>query len=133
MPRVASSAVSLRIMGDTLIPDEVTRLLGVAPGHSHVLGETYHFKTGSSKRKQGMWSRGARDRKPEDLEAQINEIFEGLPDDASVWRRLSTEYDVELFVGLFMDESGEGLDLEPATLKFLGERGIKLELCLYAP
>jgi hypothetical protein len=120
-------------MGGTLKPDEITRLLGATPSHSHVQGEVYHFQTGSAKRKQGMWSRSARDRKPADLEAQINEIFEGLPEDPSVWRQLSTEYEVELFVGLFMDESVEGLDLEPATLKFLGERGIRLGLCLYAP
>jgi Domain of unknown function (DUF4279) len=133
MPRVASSAASLRITGTTLQPDEITRLLGVAPSQSHVLGETYRFQTGTSERKQGMWSRDARDRKPEDLEAQINELFEGLLKDPGVWRQLSTKYDVELFVGVFMDESGEGLDLEPATLKFLGERGIRLGLCLYGP
>ena len=41
--------------------------------------------------------------------------------------------ELDLFCGFFMKQSDEGLEVSAAALKALGERGIKLGICLYAP
>ena len=51
----------------------------------------------------------------------------------NVWKALSKEYAVDLFCGLFMSETDEGVEISEKNLKSLGERGIKLGLCIYAP
>lgn len=75
----------------------------------------------------------AEDATPGNIDAQVNEILGKLPNDMKVWRIISSKYDLDLFCGFMMKETDEGLEISAKTLHELGTRGIKLELCLYAP
>ncbi len=46
---------------------------------------------------------------------------------------LASRFDIDLFCGWFMAGGNEGVELSPATLLALGERGIRLGIDLYAP
>jgi hypothetical protein len=49
-----------------------------------------------------------------------------------VWKALAARFRIDIFCGLFMEESNnEGLDLSPETLILLGERRFVLALDVY--
>jgi len=78
----------------------------------------------------GSWRFSAARREPEDLEAQIFEILDQLTGDLAVWQSLARSRP-DLFCGLFMGSSNDGVSLSPRVLLALGERGIELGLDIY--
>lgn len=135
MPRLHRSVATLRVVGDTLIPREVTALLGAQPSHAQAKGDRLVGpKTGVVRiAKSGMWRLHASERRPEDLDGQVQELLGQLTTDLSIWADLARRFDLDLFCGLFMEAENEGGLLSPRTLVALGERGIKLDLDIYAP
>lgn len=130
------SAVALRIMGDELIPDEITVLLGTPPTSAHVKGETGKHIVGSEVgdarvAKTGMWMLDASDREPENMNGQIQELLHRMTSDLSVWRSIAKRFRVDLFCGLWLAGSDNGMTLSSQSLAALGERSIELGLCIY--
>jgi hypothetical protein len=78
-----------------------------------------------------MWRLEETDQEPENIDAQITELLNQLSRDISVWNSISAEFEIDLFCGLFMEESNEGMEISPISLKSLGERGIVLSLDIY--
>jgi len=134
MAQVQKSAAALHIAGDELIPEEITRLLGVAPTEAHFKGEKIvGRKTGRVRiAKTGMWKFKAPDHEPEDLNGQIHEIFSRMSNDLTVWRNITEKYHVDLFCGLFLKGGNEGLEISPQCLEALGSRGIMMGLDIYS-
>lgn len=130
MGAVGKSAATLRIYGDDLDPDEVTRVLGREPTLAHRKGD---FRRSKTVWHTGGWSLEARDREPEDLNAQIFELFDLLTSHPEVWLSLKQRFKMDLFVGLFMAESNDGVVISSEALSALGNRGIELQLDIYDP
>lgn len=126
------SIATLRFFGDDLVPDEITALLGASPTVSYLKGqELVGSKTGTVRiAKTGSWRLSATRREPEDLEVQIMEILNQLTQDLSTWELLS-RFQPDLFCGLFMGSSNDGLPLSAKVLLSLGQRGIALGLDIY--
>ncbi|WP_439449279.1 DUF4279 domain-containing protein [Stenotrophomonas sp. ATs4] len=126
------SLVTLRFFGDDLLPEEVSALLGVTPTASHHKGQEFKGSHSGAVRiaRFGSWRLSAARREPEDLEAQIFEILDQLTDDLAVWQSLA-RFRPDLFCGLFMGSSNDGVSLSPRVLLALGERGIELGLDIY--
>jgi hypothetical protein len=80
-----------------------------------------------------MWLLEASDRQPEDLDGQIAEMLGRLTPSLEIWRNMATQYDLDLFCGLFMRETNEGLTIAPTSLAALAARGIELGLDIYSP
>ena len=134
MAAIAESVATLRIFGDDLIPQDVSAALGAEPSAAHRQGEVQRTRGGREVvRKTGMWRLHATPQTPEDLDAQVAELLSRLTPDLAVWAGLSARFEVDLFCGLFMEESNEGFSLSAATLLALGERGIEIGLDVYAP
>jgi len=135
LAQLHKSAATLRIAGDDLVPQEISNLLGGTPTLARTKGETIIGpKTGKTRiARTGQWHLDANDREPEDLNGQISEILGQITGDLEVWRLLSQKYEIDLFCGWFMKEGGEGLEVSAESLAALGDRGIKLGVCLYAP
>lgn len=135
MSAIRESVVTLRIYGDDLVPEEITKLLGVAPTHSAFKGqETIGRKTGKVRTaKAGMWRLCASDREPENIDDQIQEIFNQIPADVAVWKSITKKYRANLFCGLFMSQTNDGLSISPQSMALLAERGIELWFDIYAP
>lgn len=134
MTSVGETRLTLRIVGNDLIPGEITKLLGGSPGFAHRRGEKISGKQGQSRTtKFGAWMRTARVNRSGDLDQQVHEVFSGLTKDADIWRDLAKTYEVIVYCSLFLDETNEGTELSPETMLMLGSRGIRIGLDIYAP
>ncbi len=135
MPAIERSVATLRVMGDDLVPEEITRLLGCAPTKAQLKGEVFRNAKSGKERiaRFGMWRLNATDREPSDPDAQVAEILGKLSQDLEVWRSLTSSFRTDLFFGLFMKEWNEGLSLSPMTLMALGSRGIEADFDIYGP
>ena len=135
MALLAETSISLRYFGDDLIPDALTSVLGRPPTNARTKGEVIPNKTKGSVRvaEFGSWLYSVARRKPGDLDGQIQELFGSLTTDLSVWRVLAAKYKPDLFVGLFMKESYEGIEISALCLDMLSARGVSLSLDIYGP
>ncbi len=135
MARIQKSIVTLRIVGDTLVPDEISSQLGCAPTCSHYKGEQLNSRTKGIARvaRKGSWHLESRDREPEDIDTQVGELLAQLSNDLAVWRQLEEQFKIDLFCGLFMDSWNEGFAISPKSMIALGVRGITVSLDIYAP
>jgi hypothetical protein len=135
MAHLSRSRATLRLFGDDLVLAELTRVLGHPSSKEQVKGEVIVGKSSGHKRiaKTGMWRLEAADAEPENLDTQIAEIFGKLTSDLDVWKTLLSRYSIDLFCGLFMEESNEGFSLSAESMKILGLRGIEIGFDLYGP
>lgn len=133
MAHLHKSNASLRISGDALVPEDISKALGGPPTLSYIKGEAHSPAHNTVTRKTGLWLREAAQRQPEDMDGQIAEILGKLSQDLTVWRHLSATYEIDLFCGLFMAETDEGVEISTDSLNMLGQRGIKFGFCVYAP
>jgi Domain of unknown function (DUF4279) len=135
MSAVERSVVTLRICGDDLDPHDITEKLGVPPTRAETKGqEIIGRKTGTARvAKSGVWRLCASDRQPEDIDGQIREIFSQASADIAVWQSITKKYHADLFCGLFMSETNDGLSISPHSMAILAERGVELWFDIYAP
>ena len=135
MAAIDRSVATLRLFGDDLDPEEITRILGKPPTRSERKGEVIRREGTGIERtaRTGSWRLEVADRRPEDVDGQVAELLSALTTDVGVWQALASKYKVDLFVGLFMKDSNEGLSLSPTTLTKLGERGISIGFDIYDP
>lgn len=133
MGQIHHSVATLRFFSDDLVPEEISELLGSQPTESWKKDDERIGKSTGAIRvaKSGMWRFSATRREPEDLEAQIFEILEQLNQDLDVWTKLSARYKPDLYCGIFMGNSNDGLSLSSKALFWLGIRGIDLNLDIY--
>jgi hypothetical protein len=52
--------------------------------------------------------------------------------DIGVWQGIAKRYHIDLFCGLFMADTNEGLTISSQSLAALGARGIEMGLDIYA-
>ena len=103
MAQLQKTVATLRIFGDDLIPEEITRILRIVPTYSQIKGqELVGRKTGNVRiAKTGTWQIGVSDQEPGNLDAQVREIFGQLTDDLDLWQGIVARYKVDLFFGFF--------------------------------
>lgn len=135
MATIAETSISLRYFGDDLLPDALTSSLGKPPTKATTKGEVItNQKTGSVRvARSGSWLYHVKRREPGDLNGQIEELFGALTADLSVWCSLAAKYKPDLFVGLFMKESNEGIAISARCMEILATRGVSLSLDIYGP
>lgn len=133
MAALSESAATLRFVGDALDPDEVTALLGSPPTSGARKGEPMRRTPAGAAvpARTGIWRLKASPRSPGDLDARVAEQLGGLTSDLAIWRSLCGRFEADLFCGLFMERSNEGLRLSARTLQALGERGLELDLDIH--
>lgn len=131
MAELARAVAALRIIGDDLVPAEVTQVLGSEPTTGWTKGDTRTFGGVTRTVSFGKWTLQAVETSPADLDVQVAEILSRLTADESVWAELRTKYDVNLFCGWFMKHGNEGVSVAPETMSALGVRGILLDVDLY--
>jgi hypothetical protein len=128
---LARAVASLRVVGDDLLPDDVSALLGCSSTKAWAKGDTLASHGRSRTARFGMWSLRAEQTEPGDLDAQVTAILSRLTQDESVWAEIGSRYDLDLFCGWFMRYGNEGMTIGPDTMSALGTRGIPLDIDLY--
>jgi hypothetical protein len=132
MAKISKTRASLRFFGDDLNPGELTALLGATPSTCASKGDVIRSETTSRGRiaQTGSWIVRVGRREPGDLDAHVEELLSPLSKNLSIWRGLG-KYRPNLFVGLFLQETNEGIEISPHCLSSLAERGILLGLDIY--
>jgi hypothetical protein len=128
-------SITLRIIGDSVDPVEISRLLGCRSTFCRVKGYPIYGKHGQAGRiaKTGGWHLTlTSDETGEwDVEENIRLLLARVSDDPGVLASLATRFKIELFCGLFMESCNRGLVLSVDTLKALTDRGIELGFDIY--
>jgi hypothetical protein len=132
MSAVLQTIACLRFFGDDLDPDHISNVLGVAPTNAYRKGDVTPSEKGKKAvAETGTWQLEADEEFSGELPEQIASIFAALTDDLTVWKDLSSRFDGDVFVGLFMAELNEAFSLDPALLGAISSRGLVLEFDLY--
>jgi len=133
MSQVHHSAACLRLFGDDVEPDEITHILRCAPTAAHRTGEVIRYQSGRERVvKCENWLLNATKAEPEDINGQVRWLLSQVEPDPDAWKRLIQRFEVDIYCGLFMKGSSEGLSLAPDVLALLGERGIHLGFEIYS-
>jgi hypothetical protein len=133
MAHIHISKLSLRISGDALVPATITDLLGAAPTFSHARGEEIRNNKSGGVRiaLSGLWLLSVDDKSPEDLDGQLRILFDSLTYNLATWRSIVEEYSADLFCGLFLQGSNEGLDISASVLRMIADRGLEIGFDIY--
>jgi hypothetical protein len=127
------SCAALRIAGDSLNPDAISRLLGCNPTLGHVKGKIEPSKGKPIIRETGTWQLDAVGQQPGNLDGHVADLFGRVNNALPAWARLAGEYKIDLFCVYFGGEANEFVQASAETLKILGDRGIRLGLRIYSP
>jgi Domain of unknown function (DUF4279) len=130
MAAISETHASLRFYGDDLCPDDLTARLGGTPSSSARKGDV--MPSGHVV-KTGRWILRVDQRTPGNLDAQIKEIFSNLTPDLAVWAELTATYRSDLFLGLMLSLTNEGIELGVESIALLAKRNISVGLDIYAP
>ncbi len=128
---VDSSTAGLRLFGDSLIPAEITDLLGCKPTMAHCKGDVLPDRRYHRIAKTGSWILDDDLPGPTEIGEKIVYLLSKVTDDLSVWANLSEKFTVDIFCGLFLDEDNRGFELSVDILKMLSERKITLDFDIY--
>ncbi|MDH7971955.1 DUF4279 domain-containing protein [Sphingomonas sp. AR_OL41] len=119
--------------GDDLDPAEITARLGAAPTVAVSKGGKWLTSATTAEiATTGRWRLDADGNDSINLDGQIIALFATLSGDLAAWRALSACYNGRVFCGLFLATGNEGVILQPSTLLQIGERGLLLDLDIYA-
>jgi hypothetical protein len=134
MATIHRSQAALRIFGDDLVPEELSRLFDHFYTKGWIKGYKYTTSSGSVVvKKSGAWILEAEPSETGDFNGQISQLLSHTNATLDVWASFARKFEMDIFCGWFMHESNEGIDISPQTLLMLGERNIALSVCLYAP
>jgi hypothetical protein len=125
---------ALRIFGDDLIPEELSRLFGHFYTKGWVKGYQYSTSSGAVVvKKTGAWILDAEPTASADFDSQISQLLADVDVNLDVWASIASKFEMDVFCGWFMRDSNEGIAISPQTLRALGERNIALSVDIYAP
>jgi Domain of unknown function (DUF4279) len=78
-----------------------------------------------------MWRLSGKKTGKVSLEKQIFELFNRLSDDLEIWRKLTNQYNSDLFCGLWMESWNREIGFSPELMAQISARGLILELDIY--
>lgn len=135
MAQIHHSAACLRISGDELVPEEITRILRCTPTSAQRTGKVLRYRTGGERVvKCGNWRLNTARAEPEDLNGQIRWLLSQVESDPEVWKSLVEKFDVDIFCGLFMQGANHGMSLAPDVMRcWANEESIWTSISTVAP
>jgi hypothetical protein len=95
--------------------DEVAQLLGCP----------------SNRAKGSHWGLNAPESEDANLDDQIAWILSRVTSDLAVWQKVTSEYRVDLFCGLFLERPNRGVTLSVKSMADLAARNIELGFDIY--
>lgn len=121
---------SLRVHSPELRPGDVSELLQVEPTSAFLRGDQYGKR--GMVRRVGMWRLQSSESWPCDLDTHVRSLVKSSPASVSIWQKLSKEYRVDLFIGMWLEKEAPSFVLLPESLMLLAERGIAISINSYA-
>ena len=120
--------IELRVTGNDLDPERITRMLGVPPTISARRGEEIDIGGVPVVQRTGVWAYALPASPEWELGDAIDTLLERLPHDPALWESLASWANVAVICGLFIHDADRVADLAPDTLARLAERRLGLSL-----
>ncbi len=79
-----------------------------------------------------MWLHHVPDSQPENLDQQLKDLFDLLTDDLATWMLIHERYSADLFCGIFLDGTNEGLTISSASVRLMADRNLEIGFDIYA-
>lgn len=133
MGDISRTKVGIRIFGDDLIPDEVTKLLQCQPSEIRTKGDVRGSKENPRLVTTGSWRLHVDENDGSILEEKVDKLLKQLTDDLSIWEQITDRFATDIFCGLFLEEFNEGFSLSPGLLKKLSDRNLEIGFDIYLP
>ena len=124
-------SVSLRFFGDKLIPEDLTKRLGIRPTESCRKGDIFRGKQYDRIEKRGKWILDGKRSPEKGIDTQLNELFDCVSEDLDVWKYLTERYNSDLFCGVFLTQWNRGFELSPRTVQKIAERHLQIGFDIY--
>jgi Domain of unknown function (DUF4279) len=128
---VDECSVTLLFRGVELVPDDITKVLGINPTRSFQKNDVSRGRIYDKLQTHGLWVYRCQRIAGKELETEINELLDQLPADLELWQNLTNCYGAELFCGLWLKRYNRSLSFSPQTLQRISERGLVLDLDVY--
>ena len=131
---ISQTKSTLRIIGDDLLPEDITASLGGFPTSCQVKGQEVTTRSGKVRvATTGLWRLTAADQILGDLDVQVSEILDQLTDNFDAWQELSDNYRIDFYSDVFLGGSMEGLSLSADSFLKLGGHNILVDMDTYIP
>jgi hypothetical protein len=121
----SGSIVMLRVLGEDLDPEEITSLLGTAPGLAFRRGELVDELRGQAVAELGVWALVVEEPRG-NLDGQLRVLLARVTADLDVWRELTARYKCEIRCGVFMAKPSDAVTLDPQLVAQLASRNISV-------
>ncbi len=119
-------SASLQINDDDLDPDQITRLLQQEPTRTQRRGVPLRRPDGTERYvpRFGRWARDFKRSHTDewDVEEVIRLLFEGLPQDLSVWEKVAVRGRIRVALGLNIPTSNREFEPDHNLMRFLADR-----------
>lgn len=125
---IDATTVGLSVYGDDLDPDEITRLLGVAPTKVCRRGERWRPQLPPAR--TGMWllTEPWASEEPDRLTSRL---LDRLPGDPDCWAALRSRFRVAIGYGISLEDWNRGFSLSAATVARLAVLGVEVGFDIY--
>jgi hypothetical protein len=129
-------SMSLRVWGDLVIPDEVSKSLGSAPTSSYRKGDIHGGKkTGRTfKNYTGLWRLKSALPRTATFEQHATALLSQVTSDPSIWDRLNDRHKLELFCGVFVlkNSVNQVFDVPAQLTRMLSDRHLAIVFDCYS-
>jgi hypothetical protein len=114
-------SASLRIFGDSLAIDEITKKLSLTPTHSHRKGEQRSSRSRSAPWPHDMWSYEPPVDKARPLHEHIMALWDAVRPNMAYLRDLKRQFHVDVFCGYRTNSDTAGFEVDHRCLGLFAE------------
>ncbi len=129
---IDSSKVSLRIFGESLLPDSISELLAAKPDIACKKGDQKFRHNQMHIERKGKWILYGAEPEHMHLEKQIITLLDRVTDDLTIWQDLSDNFNIDIHCGVFLEAFNRGLVFSNYLLSELAKRNLKINFDFYS-